>query len=95
MGYYSTTDPKNSTKVNRHYFVSDELIKILSKLPKKELNNAVIVCKHHYHTESDKILAIDTKNNEIITNVTKHQENYIAALPLQKMLFIMLKMYLT
>ena len=81
-GYYATTDPNDSSYVNRHYIVSDELVKILSKLPKEELNNAVIVCKHHYHTESDKIIAVDTKKNEIITNVTKKSEDYIKALPI-------------
>ena len=70
-GYYSTTDPNDSTYVNRHYIVSDELIKILSKLSKEELNKAHIVCKHYYHTETDSIMSIDTEKNEIITNVTK------------------------
>ena len=82
-GYYSTTDPNDSTYVNRHYIVSDELIKILSKLSKEELNKAHIVCKHYYHTETDSIMSIDTEKNEIITNVTKKSEDYIAALPIE------------
>ena len=58
------------------------IIKILSQLSKEELNKAIIVCKHHYHTESDKIMEIDTKKNEIIINVTKKSEDYIKALPI-------------
>ena len=48
----------------------------------EELNNALIICKHHYHTESDKIISVDTKKNEIITNVTKEREDYIKPLPI-------------
>ena len=75
-GYYSETDPNDSSYVNRHYIVSDELIKILSYLTKEELNKAHIICKHYYHTEIDAIMDIDVNNNEIITNVTKKQELY-------------------
>lgn len=63
--------------------MSEELIKILSVLPENELNRAHIVCKHYYHTETDSIIAIDTKKNEIITNVTKKSEDYIKALPIE------------
>ena len=83
-GYYSETDPNDSSYVNRHYIVSDELIKILSYLTKEELNKAHIICKHYYHTEIDAIMDIDVNNNEIITNVTKKQEDYIAALPIEQ-----------
>ena len=82
-GYYSTTDPNDSSYVNRHYIVSEELINILYLLPKDELNKAHIVCKHHHHTENEPILSIDTKKNEIITNVTKKIEDYIAPLPIE------------
>ena len=82
-GYYNTTDPNDSSYINRHYIVSEELINILSLLP-KELNKARIVCKHHYHTETDYILAIDVNKNEIITNVTKSREDYIQPLPIKK-----------
>ena len=82
-GYYSTNDPNDETYINRHYIVSEELIKILSVLPENELNRAHIVCKHYYHTETDSIIAIDTKKNEIITNVTKKSEDYIKALPIE------------
>ena len=82
--YYTTENPSNSSYINRHYVVSEELIKILSLLPLEELNKAKIICKHHYHTESDYILSIDTSNNEIITKVTKSREDYIAALPIKK-----------
>ena len=83
-GYYNTTDPNDSSYINRHYIVSEELINILSLLPLKELNKARIVCKHHYHTETDYILAIDVNKNEIITNVTKSREDYIQPLPIKK-----------
>ena len=63
--------------------MSEELIKILSKLPKNELNRAHIVCRHYYHTETDTIFDIDTEKNEIITNVTKSREDFIAALPIE------------
>lgn len=82
-GYYSMIDPNDSSYVNRHYIVSDELIKILSKLSKEELNKAHIVCKHYYHTETDSILDINIDKNEIITNVTKKSEDYIKALPIE------------
>ena len=82
-GYYSTIDPNDSSYVNRHYIVSDELIKILSKLSKEELNKVHIVCKHYYHTETDSILNINIEKNEIITNVTKKSEDYIKALPIE------------
>ena len=82
-GYYSTTDPNDSSYVNRHYIVSDELIKVLSKLSPEELNKAHIICKHYYHTETDSIMNIDTEKNEIITNVTKKSEDYIKALPIE------------
>ena len=82
-GYYSTTDPNDSSYVNRHYIVSDELIKILSHLSKEELSNASIICKHYYHTETDLIMDIDTEKNEIITNVTKKSEDYIQPLPIE------------
>ena len=70
MGYYTTTDPNDLLYINSHYIVSDELIKILSKLSQEELDKALIICEHHYHTESDKIISVDTKKNEIkaITN---------------------------
>ena len=83
-GYYSSTDPNDSTYVNRHYIVSEELIKILSLLSEEELNRARIVCRHNYHTEKDYIMSIDIKKNEIITNVTKKREDYIKALPITK-----------
>ena len=82
--YYTTTDPNSSSYINRHYVISEELIKILSLLPLEELNKARIVCKHHYHTEKDNILSIDAAKNEIITNVTKSREDYIKALPIEK-----------
>ena len=82
-GYYSTTDPNDSSYVNRHYIVSDELIKILSHLSKEELSNASIICKHYYHTETDLIMDIDTEKNEVITNVTKKSEDYIQPLPIE------------
>ena len=82
-GYYSTIDPNDSSYVNRHYIVSDELIKLLSKLSKEELNKVHIVCKHYYHTETDSILNINIEKNEIITNVTKKSEDYIKALPIE------------
>jgi len=65
-GYYATDDPGNSEYVIRHYIVSSELITILSHLPIEQLNKARIICKHHYHTETDEILSIDTTKNEII-----------------------------
>ena len=83
-GYYTTDDPGNSAYIIRHYIVSSELITILSHLPIEQLNKARIICKHHYHTETDEILSIDTTKNEIITNVTKYRENYISALPIEK-----------
>lgn len=43
-----------------YYIVSDELIKILSKLSKEELNKAHFLCKHYYHTETISIMSIDT-----------------------------------
>ena len=82
-GYYTTPDSKDSNYINRHYIVSEELIKVLSKLPKNELNRANIVCRHYYHTETDTIIDIDTKKNEIITNVTKSREDFIAPLPIE------------
>ena len=41
--YYTTTDSDDSTYIYRHYVVSEELIKILSILSLKELNQARIV----------------------------------------------------
>ena len=82
--YYATTDPYDSSYINRHYVVSEELIKILSLLSKDELNKAKIVCKHYYHTETDNIISIDKTKNEIITNVTKSDEDYIKPLPIEK-----------
>ena len=82
--YYTSPDPFSSSYINRHYVVSEELIKILSLLTLEELNQAKIICKHNYHTEKDYILSIDTTKNEIITNVTQSRENYIAALPIKK-----------
>ena len=83
-GYYNKTDPYDSSYINRHYIVSEELIKILSLLPLEQLHKARIVCKHHYHTETDYILSIDKAKNEIITNVTKAREDYIQPLPITK-----------
>ena len=82
--YYNTTDAYNKSYINRHYVVSEELIKILSLLSEEELNKARIVCKHHYHTETDNIVKISKSKNEIITNVTKSHEDYIQALPITK-----------
>ena len=83
-GYYTSADPLNSLYINRHYIVSEELINTLSLLPQEELNEARLICKHHYHTEEDKILSIDKSKNEIITNVTLERENKIKALPIEK-----------
>ena len=83
-GYYTTDDAGNSDYLRRHYIVSSELIKILSVLPTEQLNKVHIVCKHHYHTETDEIISIDTTKNEIITNITKSRESYIADLPIKK-----------
>ena len=83
-GYYTTDDAGNSAYLRRHYIVSSELVKILAVLPKEQLKKAYIVCKHHYHTETDAIIAVDTVKNEIITNATKYRENYISALPIEK-----------
>ena len=82
--YYTTTDPNDSSYINRHYIVSEELINILSLLSKEELTQAKLICKHHYHTEKDNIINIDKTKNEIITNVTKEREDYIKSLPIQK-----------
>ena len=61
--YYAKDDPGNSAYVIRHYIVSSQLITILSHLPIEQLNKARIICKHHYHKETDEILSIDTTKN--------------------------------
>ena len=81
-GYYSTEDHYNSSYVNRYYIVSEELIQILSKLPKEELNKVHIVCNHYYHIETDSIIDVDNEKNKIITNVTKKAED-IKLLPIE------------